>query len=34
MELEENIFESNDLNNTCISSILKEYFDKKIEETN
>ena len=33
MELEENIFESNDLNNTFISPILKEYIDKKIEET-
>ena len=30
MELEENIFESNDLNKTFISSILKEYIDKKI----
>ena len=29
MELEENIFESNDLNNIFISPILKEYLDGK-----
>jgi hypothetical protein len=32
MELEENIYESNDLNNTFISPILREYIDKKINE--
>lgn len=32
MELEENIFESNNLNNTFISPILKEYIDKKIDQ--
>ena len=33
MELEENIYESNDLNNIFISHILKIYIDKKIEES-
>jgi hypothetical protein len=32
MELEENIYESNDLNNTFISPIMKIYIDKKIGE--
>ena len=30
MELEENTYESNDLNNIFISPILKTYIDKKI----
>jgi len=32
IELEENIYESNDLNNIFISPILKIYIDKKIDE--
>jgi hypothetical protein len=32
MELEENTYESNDLNNIFISPILKEYINKKIDE--